>query len=381
MFRLAVLAAASAVAAPSSGAASAVASSASGAASALVASASGPAGLEKLGVYDFDVQESSPVVFNGALLMVESMLPMDPEWARLDPALANCSGYFRVRDQRSGVVLVNISQTCGLAFAAATVATNDGGLDTLYIFGTEWNRVGSPWKGPCSQGSTCVIDAFATADPALQEWSAARPLLAPGGVVYNVDVARVGEAAGGAMAGAQWVMQTEGSAPTFFVCNGSDPTRPACWAPLPPATYGLDAFPGRQIGPCPSLRYDGRAGWWYVMTGGGSISVLRSPTLQRGSWTLGGTLLAPDSGDCAIAPAPFGGWYSPSAEAAAHIAACQAGDKGFGDVSDVDVTEVVVANGSVATLFQYGPGDQRTFGFSALAIAYQPLFAFLAAMF
>ena len=356
MFRLAAWLAASALAAPPS------------------------AVLEKLGVYDFDVQESTPVVFNGALLMVESMLPMDPEWARADPALANCSGYFRVRNQTSGVVLVNISQTCGLAFAAATVATNDGGLDTLYVFGTEWARDGSPWRGPCSQASSCVIDAFSSADPALQNWSATRPLLAPGGVVYNVDVARVGDAADGLPAGAQWVMQTEGTAPTFFACNGSDPTRAACWAPLPPATFGLDAFPGRQIGPCPSLRYDGRAGLWYVLTGGDSISVLRSPSLQRGSWTLGGTLLAPDSGDCALAPPPFGGWYAPSAEAAAHIAACKTGAKGFGYVSDIDVTEVVL-DGAIVSLFQYGPGDQKTFGFSALAIARQPLFEFLAAMF
>ena len=353
--------------------------------SSTIAAFAPPGNLTKLGVYAYDVQESTPVVFNGAVLMVESMLPMDPDWVQNDPALSNCSGYFRVRDQTSGKVLVNISETCGLAFATAVVATNDGGLDTLFIFGTEWNRSSSPMSGPCSLGASCVVDAFSSADPSLQAWTATRPLLAPGGAVYNVDVARVGTSGldaseAGPLAGAQWVMQTEGSAPTFFVSNCSDPTSAACWEALPSASYGLDHFAGRQIGPCPSLRYDESAGFWYVLTGGESISVIRSPSLLRGSWTLGGTLLAPDDGDCLIAPAPFGGWYTPSAAAAAHIADCTKGSKGFGYVSDIDVTEVVV-DGAIQTLFQYGPGDQHTFGFSALAIAPGPLFALLAGMF
>ena len=166
--------------------------------------------------------------------MVESIIRQDPSWAGYWlPAFAHCAGYFRVRDQATGVVIANISQSCNRAFASAVRVVADGGMDRLVIFGTGWDRSVSPWVGPCSAAATCAIDAFSSSDPSLAVWQAATPLLMPNGSTYNVGVVRVTVPQPGALAGAQWVMQTEGRAPTFFVCAGGDPAAPGCWTPLP----------------------------------------------------------------------------------------------------------------------------------------------------
>lgn len=399
----------------------------------------------KLGLYDFFVDESTPIVFNGRLLMMESIVQDSPEYVPLVP---NCTCYFRVRDQASGVVLVNISSSCGHAFGSAFVATNDAGLDTLFIVGTTWVRMGAPappsssvpahpspgtaaaaavgdaralgWGGPCSAGgANCSIDMFYTSDPALQAWTTVPRVVLPGKTVYNTDVTYVGlpgaaRAAAQAAAGApptvrrgalpahEWIMQTEGpGGPRFFVSNASDPTDAAGWQLLDPAVYSMGG--SNQVGSCPSIRYDAASGYYYVLTGGRDILLLRSRTLQLGDWQLAnangainGTILPPNQRDCVPAGAPYAAWYTPSPTAAGHMAACAASPTGYGNDSDADLSEVlldaaacaglstglaaqavaalcanVTATGvpGVATLFQFGSGDQATFGFSNLAIA------------
>jgi hypothetical protein len=372
------------------------------------ARAGGGGTATKLGLYDYFVDESSPLVFNGALLMFESIVQASPQWAgHWIPAFANCSCYYRVRDQLTGAVLVNITSSCNHAFGAAFVATNDGGLDTLFIFGTPWVRMneasggadgahvrrGVAWGGACSVPSTCSVDAFHSSDPALQAWTFTPAVLTPNATVYNNDVAHVGppspaRAARAAAAGLpehEWVMQTEGPrGPLFFVSNASDPTDAAGWTALDPTVFNPDPF-SREIGTCPSIRYDPASGFYYVLQGGYQILITRSTSLRLGSWSLGsndGVMLAPDAADCALAPAPFGGWYTPDAAAAALIAACQGAPEGFGDDSDVDLTEVVLpGGGGVATLLQYGSGNQKTFGFSNLALLPGRMFDALASFF
>src|SRR4051794_33574168 len=73
-------------------------------------SASPPAAVTKLGLYDYFTDESSPVIFNGKLLMMESIVQASPQWAgNWLPAFANCSCYYRVRDMATGAVIVNIT--------------------------------------------------------------------------------------------------------------------------------------------------------------------------------------------------------------------------------------------------------------------------------
>ena len=401
--------------------------------------------LTKLGIYDYFTDESTPVLFNGALLMFESIVQNSPQWAgHWLPAFANCTSYFRVRDQLSGVVLVNLTQTCEHAFGFAMVQTGDAGLDTLYVYGTQWIRAQAPppgvgthrgsrlgWGGPCSQ-SNCSVDAFYTSDPELQQWTSAGAAISMGYATYNTDVAHVGApssstaaaarlaalgAAGADLPPHQWVMILETAVQPsgrFWVSNSSDPTDSAAWAPLDPAAYTLDTFGNGQIGSCPSIRYDPASGYYYVLTGGDAIVVLRSRTLAKGSWQLGsgrGVVLGADAGDCRLAGAPYGAWFNLSVyvDAVAHVAACLADPSGpgFGYDSDVDLSEVlvsaewlrgVVAGGgsgavlpppppasagdaAVATLVQYGSGDQKSFGFSNLAIAPGGLFALLESFF
>jgi hypothetical protein len=380
-------------------AASAAAASAA-AASAAAAASPAPALLRKLGLYDYMTQETTPLVFNGRNVLMESMIKGDPQWAgHWIPAFQNCDSYVRVRDLASGVVLANVSQSCDHAFASALVATGEGGLESLYIFATAWVRDLAPappaaaaaaaggaprdrgvgWSGPCSAPvGNCTIAAFVSSDPALGAWRAVPRLAAPGpNVTYNVDVTHVGVAgparaarlAAAGLPDHEWVMQTEGpKGPQFWVSAAVDPADPAGWTLLDPATYNVDRFGNNEIGGCPSLRHDAVTGWYYSLTGGKAIIVVRSKNLTVGSWqlasaaaagvTAGGVVLPPTADDCALAPAPYGGWFVPDANASAHLAACKA--DGWGNDSDVDLTEVLLPGGGVGTLVQYGSGDQHT---------------------
>jgi hypothetical protein len=338
-------------------------------------------------------------------------------------------------------VLVNLTQTCEHAFGFAMVQTDDAGLDTLTVFGTQWVRAQAPhgggvdplaWGGPCSQ-SNCSVDAFVSSDPALQAWTAPGAAITMLYATYNTDIAHVGAPSAAARAAAaalhrpsapspalpphEWVMILETAVQPsgrFWVSNRSDPTDSGGWTPLDPAAFTLDTFGNGQIGSCPSIRYDSASGFYYVLTGGDAVVVLRSRTLAKGSWQLGagkGVVLGADDGDCKLAGAPFGAWFNLSAypDAAAHVAACVANPAGpgFGNDSDVDLSEVlvsaawlrrVVADGgrgaplpppppasagdaAVATLVQYGSGDQKSFGFSNLAIAPGGMFALLESYF
>jgi hypothetical protein len=108
---------------------------------------------------------------------------------------------------------------------------------------------------------------------------------------YNTDVAMVGPpqtpqaAKARAMSGLpphQWVMILEnagGKYGQFALSAASDPTDYTQWEftqfTMPPG-----------FGACPSIRYDPATGYYYVLTGGNSISVLRSLDLQK--WEVSG---------------------------------------------------------------------------------------------
>jgi hypothetical protein len=73
----------------------------------------------------------------------------------------------------------------------------------------------------------------------------------------------------------------------------------------------------------------------------------------------------------------------PQGEAAARLAACGAGGN-FGDDSDVDLVEwpqPFGGSGGPGVLLEYGSGDQRTFGFSNLALYNGSMNAFLQSFF
>jgi hypothetical protein len=387
----------------------------------------------KLGLYDYDVQESSPVVFNGRLLMVESMYYQDPEYIPL--CGPSTSTYLRVRDMANGAVLVNITSSCGGAFGSGWVVANDEGLDTLYIYGTQGRFTGPCW----GTGVNCTIDSWRSSDPTLSDasWVHVPGVFRQGRSVFNQDVAHVGAPSAARRASSpssspvlpahQWVMIMEpndpndGKAIQFAVSDSPDPTNASAWVALDSADFFLDQLSGWQVGACPSIRYDPATGFYYVLTGGFEIFLLRSLTLARGSWELAntarGAIISPDALDCVAGGAPYAAWYSPSPTAAALMANCTSQTPpfnntfGFGNDSDVDLSDVlvgpaecaafsaggilakspglaslcqtVVGSGepAIATLFQYGSGDQKSFGFSNLAIAPGRMFDVLASYF
>lgn len=397
------------------------------AASAIVATATASSSaVTKLGIYDYFVDESSPVMFNGQLVMFESIVQDSPQWAgHWNASFANCMSYFRMRDQRTGSVIVNITETCNHAFGEAFVQSNDEGLDTVFIYGTTWERAQVTsagrakqlsWSGPCSTNN-CSVDSFWSSDPNLQAWTAAGPAPFTGYLVYNNDVCHVGPPSSSSSSAIatvsdlpphQWVMILEtGGSGRFWVSNNNDPTVNASWVPLDEGNYTLDQFGNWQVGSCPSIRYDPATGYYYVLTGGYQIIILRSKTLLKGSWELGtnnGVFLNPDNNDCIIIQdPPFGGWFNISTypDAVQHVNAClaNASGPGFGNDSDVDLSEVIVSSAwlarnvagfvitdttpatSVVTLIQYGSGDQKSFGFSNLAVYPGPMFQMLESFF
>ena len=366
----------------------AVCSAASLAAEPRAAPAAAATVVAKLGVYDYFIDESSPLIFNGALLMFESVVRSSPSWAgNWLPAFKDCDSYYRVRDMRTLAVIVNITATCEHAFGAATVVPGaGGGADTFLISGTPWDRVNAPppppppqgparlrgrqgWSGPCAgSAANCSVDLFFSSSPALEDvsWSVragAQGIRMPFGV-YNNDITAVPAAAGLPW---RWAMALETTAETarFAASGAEDPTDAGAWAVLN-ASFTVPSLP--DVGSCPSLRHDGAA--FYYLTGGTNIQILRSADLQAWTASARSVIRHADAGDCVVAPAWFGP-YVPTGVAQQKLASCGPGGN-FGDDSDVDLVEWPAPFGDAslgpATLLQYGSGDQATFGFSNLAL-------------
>ena len=395
--------------APRSPAASAAAALLAAAACAVTASAgAGAAPLlpTKLGIYDYFTDETTPLIFNGVPLLMESIVWSSPQhaghWLPAFNSSTTCASYLRVRDLATNVVLANVSASCNHAFGFGIVLPRAAaGKDLLQIWGTPWNREQAPapprrrlrgvtagWYGPCDTPGNCTIDAFATSDPTLQAWTPVVPAATPRYAVYNSDVAPVAApatplaAARRAASGLppmRWIMALEdGPSGRFAYSNDLSPVSNASWVFLNESfNLGHPNMPG-QVGSCPSVRYDPASGFFYVLTGGTFIFVLRSTDLL-GPWELAATpLLTPDAQDCVFAPPRFGGGYKPSPEAAQHLATCTA--TGFGNDSDIDLTEIEI-DGVVGTLWQYGSGDQKSFGFSNYAWSNATTFAVLESFF
>jgi hypothetical protein len=68
----------------------------------------------------------------------------------------------------------------------------------------------------------------------------------------------------------------------FALSASPDPTDFTQWQLLDPSVFAL---PG-GYGSCPSIRFDPSTGYYYVLTGGNEIAILRSLDLQK--WEVGG---------------------------------------------------------------------------------------------
>lgn len=339
-----------------------------------------PPAVTKLGVFDYFTEESTPIIFNGALLMLESIPTAYPFY---DPAFSNCSAYFRVRDMKTLAPIVNISATCGMAFGSATVIPGVAGAsDTLLVTGTEWDRrslADAGWSGPCAGANptNCTVHVFTSSSPALDDASwVQHPAIHVPFSIYNTDAMRVPAAANSPF---KWVLALEAGVTGRFLASASDdPTDSMAWTVLD-ESYTLPHAP--DVGSCPSLRHDGV--FYYYLTGGTDIHILRSTNLQNWTESSRHVLSHGDPGDCVVAPTWFGP-YVPTGVALQHLQTC--GPTGnFGDDSDVDLVEWPAPFGSAgagpAVLIEYGSGDQKSFGFSNLALMNASMVVFLQSFF
>ena len=78
-----------------------------------------------MGTYDFETGESTPFVWHGKLLMMESISFCFPGHLRVwQPERyggAKCPSYIRIRDMATGVVVSNVTSSCNHTFGAAFV--------------------------------------------------------------------------------------------------------------------------------------------------------------------------------------------------------------------------------------------------------------------
>jgi len=333
--------------------------------------------MTKLGCFNYQTGESSPLVYGGRIVMMETMLTNNPQHK------LNCSVYFIVRDLLTWDIIVSLQQSCDHGFGSATVFKDPSdGKETMMIFGTRWIRydIDQPnapqWDGPCSKGE-CSVDVYWSSDPKLQVWQNATAAALPKGMVaYNSDVAPVNPAAlakhNSALPPHKWIMALEylfnGFSTIFLINNGDVPTK-APWVLLDTKTYFIPklAGGGNGVGACPSVRYVPSTGYYYVVSGGNDVYITRSKDLMN--WELGkyngGAILSPDpAGDCKVMSRDWTAWNPPNATRELLVNKCNTWDK---DADDADLTEINY-KGKVATLFMWDATNQGGIGFAELGL-------------
>jgi len=204
----------------------------------------------------------------------------------------------------------------------------------------------------------------------LQTWKNGSAVDFPKGMVaYNVDVSHVANSPP-SLPPHNWIMAVEHTAPSvsyavIFYIKNAPTLEQGAWVALNISKYTIPNFNtgGNQIGACPSVRYVG--GYYYVTTGGQNIYVVRSKDLA--SWELGhhngGTVLKPNNAnDCFFISKQWSA-YTPNAATVQLMGQCKTWDT---CVSDSDLVEIKLSDGSTGVLFLYQPNNQGGTGFSNL---------------
>jgi len=341
--------------------------------------------VEKLGSFDYQSDESSPLVWAGKIVIMETMATAMPEHQ------FNCGCYFAVRDLRSWKVLVSLEQTCNHAFGAAYVTTNPNGTETMWIFGTRWTRfdgTGRGWSGPCSQGN-CAVDVFWSNDPELKVWYNATAFEFPKGwTVYNVDVGQVDPTSVAKLnpnvPPHKWIMVVEHGVPggynDNFIINNGTTMIDGKWELLNENKWFIKSKGGNDVGSCPTVRYVPSTGYFYVLTGGSKVYIVRSKDLAN--WEMGhyngGAILSYSSDDCKVISKDWSDWNPSPSVLQLLVQNCTAWNH---NNDDVDITQIKLPDGSAGTLLLYDATNQASIGFAELALFRGDLETYLAANF
>jgi len=343
--------------------------------------------ITKLGAFNYDTDESTPLWYNNRTVIMETMSNATPDH------VFDCGTYFEVRDLTSWKTIVSLKQSCNHAFGSAYVSKNPNGTETLWIYGTRWTRfdgVGGPlWDGPCSKGE-CAVDVFWSSDPNLQVWWNATAFEFPKGwTVYNIDAAQVDPAAlakyNPGVPSHRWIMACEhgvsgGYNDNFLINNGITPDK-GKWELLND-TFFIKSEGGNNIGSCPTVRYVPSTGHFYVITGGSSVWIIRSQDLkhwERGHYNDGKILSPNNADDCKVISSEWSAW-KPTEKASNLLSMSQCTHWDTNN-SDADIAQIVLHDGSVGTIILFDALDQATLGFPELALYHGTMESYLAANF
>jgi hypothetical protein len=144
-----------------------------------------PVPLERLGSYDIDAGEATPVIWYGRLLLVETVHVGDAhtkgERVPLPPgrlAQQNAT-YLRVREfgvgsstERRNAIVAKIPSSDGACYGSAAVARGPRNSSVLWVFATP--------NGPAVRPRSQVL-AFWSDDPSLQRWHTSVAIQLPTG--------------------------------------------------------------------------------------------------------------------------------------------------------------------------------------------------------
>lgn len=226
-----------------------------------------------LGSVDVDTGESSIFYFKQKLYILDNIFCgfMD-HFGQWDHRFANHS-YARIRELHSGVVIANVTETIGTSFVSAFV---DRDHDRVWLSALGVDRC-------VAQCGTGVL-AISSLD--LMSWTSSMAISDVN--TCNTEIARV-EQAPPTLPPHRYVMILE---PFIFMLNNNvDGNLSHGWFSV--RSKAPDADSGG-----PSLRFED--GFYYVITGGHKVYVVRSKDLQ--TWEPAAVMISPSAADAQAAP-------------------------------------------------------------------------------
>ena len=282
--------------------------------------AAAPPLYTKLGAVEVGTYENTVFYFGGRLYNVENIACSFPEHAGVwQPAAFGNHSYARIRDFETGAVLANLSNSVGFGFVSAFVDYDAGAsTGTAWLFGTPADRCGG-------NGAPTTVQAWSSRD--LLHWETALAF-DYGKVTHNVQVTRVAPMGGASAAERKaWALRRSGRAGDGRQRSAGEPA-PAASSLLPAGTYVMflecfawavhdgndsdlsrgwtllantSAPPGAPCGG-PSFVYSPRDDYFYHLTGGNVVWLVRSQDFRTWEVSTPSPFLAPSAGDALIAP-------------------------------------------------------------------------------
>jgi hypothetical protein len=260
----------------------------------------------KLGAIEVGTYENTLFYYDGRIYNVENIACSFPEHAGVwQPEVFGNHSYARIRDFATGAIVANVTNSVGFGFVSAFVDYDLGAsTGTVWLFGTPADRCGG-------NGAPTTVQSWRSRD--LVHWQTAMAF-DYGHTTHNVQVTRVAALGGAPPAEREaWAAAAAASPAAAVAPPGAYVMFLECfaWAINLNADGDLShgwtllantsAPPGAPCGG-PSFTYSPLDGYFYHLTGGNVVWLVRSQDFR--SWQVSdpSPFLAPSAGDALIAP-------------------------------------------------------------------------------